>query len=185
MRAQEPRMGRRLLFVAEGLIILAAVIAILAVQDLSPIRFMLFLVVAQTCIVLGIIIYVGVTVTDFLRHRGVSRINFGPGEIVFRQGEAGDYVYSIINGEAEVIREELDGEKILARLGPAEYFGEMALISDAPRTATVRAITPLEVITIARKDFLSLYTYLPSFLMSVEKIIQQRRHTTDSNKGKE
>ena len=52
----------------------------------------------------------------------------------------GDLVYTIVRGEVEVIREEADGaERLLSKMGPGEYFGEMALISDAPRTATVRA----------------------------------------------
>lgn len=179
MRIRDPQMARRFLFVSEVLIALAAVIAVLAVNDLGPVRFMLFLVVAQACIVIGIIIYVVVTVTNFLRHRGVSRMQFEAGKIIFHQGEPGDFIYSIINGAVAVIREETDGKEVLlAKLGPGEYFGEMALVSDAPRTATVRAITAVEVLTMAQKDFTSLYSYLPAFFNTVEETIQQRRDTT-------
>lgn len=177
MRIHEPQMARRFMFVSEVLIVLAAVIAVLAVNDLGPVRFMLFLVVAQSCIVIGIIIYLVVTVKNFLRHRGVSRMQFEAGKIIFHQGDPGDFIYSIINGAVAVIREESDGKEVLlARLGPGEYFGEMALVSDAPRTATVRAITAVDVLTMARKDFTSLYSHLPIFFTTVEETIQRRRH---------
>ena len=64
---------------------------------------------------------------------------------------------------------------MLARLGPGEYFGEMALVSDAPRTATVRTVTPVEAVAMARVDFTTLYAYLPDLRRSLDKILEQRR----------
>ena len=177
MKIQGPRMRGRILFIAEGLIIISALIAILAVQDPGPIHLTLFLVVAQASIILGIILYLAVATTDFLRRHGVSRMHFGPAEVVFRQGDKGDFVYTIVSGEVEVIREEAEGEKVLARLGPGQYFGEMALVSDAPRTATARTLTDTEVVVMGRVDFTTLYAYLPDLHQSVDKIMQQRRRT--------
>jgi len=176
MRIQAPWKRSRTLLVSEVLIALAAVIALLAVQKPGAIVLTLFLVVAQAFIVIGVVLYLAVTITGFLRHRGVSRVHFEPRETVFRQGDPGDFVYAIVTGEVEVIREDPEwGETVLARLGPGEYFGEMALISDAPRTATVRTLTPVDAVIMARVDFTTLYADLPDLRRSLDKIMQQRR----------
>jgi hypothetical protein len=173
---QHPRRRSWLLLVSEVLIALAAVIALVAVQKPGPIVLALFLVVAQSCIVIGVVLYLAVTIMEFLRHRGVSRAHFGPREIVFRQGDPGDFVYTIISGEVEVIRVDAAGrETVLARLGRGEYFGEMALVSDAPRTATVRTVTQVEAVVMARADFTSLYAYLPDLRRSLDNVLQQRQ----------
>jgi NADH dehydrogenase len=79
----------------------------------------------------------------------VRRQHFEPGDIVFRQGDLGDNVYVIQSGECEVLR----GGAILTTLTPGEYFGEMALLSDKTRNATVRARTAVDVVLIAKGDF--------------------------------
>ena len=177
IKIQGPRTRRTILFVAEVLMVIAALIAILSVLDPGPIHLTLFLVVAQAFIILGVILYLAVAITDFLRRHGVSRMHFGPGETIFRQGDKGDFVYTIVSGEVEVIREDADGEKVIARLGTGQYFGEMALISDAPRAATVRTITDVDVVTMGRVDFTTLYAYLPDIHKSVDRIMQQRHRT--------
>lgn len=174
MKIQGPRTRRTILFVAEVLMVIAALIAILSVLDPGPIHLTLFLVVAQVFIILGIISYLAVAITDFLRRHGVSRMHFGPGETIFRQGDKGDFVYTIVSGEVDVIIEDAAGEKLIARLGSGQSFGEMALISDAPRTATVQTVTNVDVVTMGRVDFTTLYAYLPDMRTSVDKIMKQR-----------
>jgi MFS family permease len=75
-------------------------------------------------------------------------------EAVFDQGEHGDRFYLIETGEAAVVR---DGEQ-LARLGPGDYFGEIALVRDVPRTAGVRAETALTLLTLDRDEFIAAVT---------------------------
>jgi CRP-like cAMP-binding protein len=174
-RLQKPQTYRRILLAAEILIVLGALLALLAVQNLTPITLGLFLVVAQTSLVLGVILYLAALLTSFLRHHGVSHVHFASGEIVFRQGDEGDFVYSIIDGQVEVVREESEGkEQVLRQMGPGEYFGEMALIRRTPRTATVRAVTEVNAVVLSQADFLALYTYLPDLHRSIEKVVQQR-----------
>lgn len=72
------------------------------------------------------------------------------GETVIAQGEAGDRYYLIVAGTARVTR---DGREV-AILGPGQGFGEIALLRDVPRTATVRAVDDLEVVALAREPFL-------------------------------
>ena len=76
------------------------------------------------------------------------------GEEIVRQGDAGDFVYVIEEGRASVSR---DGD-ILRELGPDDVFGELALILDVPRTATVTATEPLLLRTLAREPFLAAVT---------------------------
>jgi MFS family permease len=73
------------------------------------------------------------------------------GETLIREGEPGDRFYLIIGGEAEV----MSSGRPVARLGAGEYVGEIALLRDVPRTATVRALTDLELAVLERDDFLA------------------------------
>ncbi len=72
-----------------------------------------------------------------------------PGDEVVRQGDVGDAFYAIRSGQADVVR---DGE-VISRLGPGDYFGEIALLRDVPRTASVVARTPLRAFRLERSGF--------------------------------
>lgn len=67
------------------------------------------------------------------------------GAFVFRQGDRGDRVYLIIGGTAEVRRTEGGRNQVLAELGPGQFFGELAVLNDVPRAASVQATSELEV----------------------------------------
>ncbi len=79
------------------------------------------------------------------------------GTAVVSQGELGDRLYVVKDGEAEVVaRGEDGGETELATLSKNDYFGEIALLKDVPRTATVRAKGALELYSLDREDFQNL-----------------------------
>jgi CRP-like cAMP-binding protein len=70
------------------------------------------------------------------------------------QGERGDRLYLIKDGAVDVAARGADGrDRHLATLGPTDYFGEIALLRDGPRTATVTARGPVELYTLSRADF--------------------------------
>ena len=76
------------------------------------------------------------------------------GEAIIRQGEQGDAFYIIKDGRTKVTVQSPEGEgKEVAELGPGEYFGEMALLVDIPRTATVTALSPLQLLKLDKSDF--------------------------------
>jgi MFS family permease len=76
------------------------------------------------------------------------------GTAVVSQGEVGDRLYIVKDGEAEVVARGVDGEeKELATLSKNDYFGEIALLRDVPRTATVRARGTMELYSLEREDF--------------------------------
>lgn len=76
-------------------------------------------------------------------------INLPPGESIIEQGEAGDAFYAIRSGQVEV----LEDDAVVSTLGPGAHFGEIALLMDVPRTATVVALTPLRVFRLDRDGF--------------------------------
>ena len=98
-----------------------------------------------------------------LRESPIRRQHFEPGEVVFNQGDFGDSVYVIEKGTCEVIREQDGQRRHLADLGGGDYFGEMAVLADVSRNATIRATTPLDVLLIPKDDFSTLKNAVPAF----------------------
>ncbi len=111
---------------------------------------------------------------------GISHEHFEPGEEVFHQGDLGDRIYIIASGQAEVARGENGSEALLARLGPGEYFGEMALLNRTTRNATVRCLEPLDVLSIQKREFSVLAANLPAMRESFERVMEERS-TTQAN----
>jgi CRP/FNR family transcriptional regulator, cyclic AMP receptor protein len=72
-----------------------------------------------------------------------------PGKVLCKEGQLGREFFVIVDGECEVTR---DGKRVATRTG-GEFFGEIALLEDIPRTATVTAETPLRFFVLTRKDF--------------------------------
>ena len=79
---------------------------------------------------------------------------YGEGEIIIREGEVGDCMYVIQAGRVEVLQRKGDKEVRLAELGPWDAFGELALFEGEVRSATVRALCEVRVLTIDKKTFL-------------------------------
>jgi NADH dehydrogenase len=96
--------------------------------------------------------------------------HFDAGDVVFNQGDLGDKVYVIRAGECEVWR----GEACLAVLGAGEYFGEMAVLSDQSRNATVRARTAVDVLLIPKDDFAGWGENLPAFAEVFRDLARKR-----------
>jgi putative ABC transport system ATP-binding protein len=85
--------------------------------------------------------------TDVAEH--VKKRHFAAGETVIREGEAGEEFFVISDGEVEVIRADHE----VARLGPGDFFGEVALISGEPRNATVVAESEVDTYVLGKTDF--------------------------------
>jgi putative ABC transport system ATP-binding protein len=79
----------------------------------------------------------------------MTKRHYAPGEIIIREGEPGEEFMLISEGEVEVIRAEHE----VARLGPGDFFGEVALISGEPRNATVVAVTEVDTYVLGKTDF--------------------------------
>lgn len=79
-------------------------------------------------------------------------MRFDPGDVLMRQGDRGDDVYLVRSGELDVIRTEEGRERTVASLGTGAIVGEVAALTGSPRTATVRARTPIEAFMLAGED---------------------------------
>ena len=81
--------------------------------------------------------------------RVTEDVEVPPGKVLCKEGQLGREFFVIVDGEVEVTR---DGKRVATRTG-GEFFGEIALLEDIPRTATVTAKTPLRFFVLTRKDF--------------------------------
>jgi hypothetical protein len=109
---------------------------------------------------------------DCLAHH-VGHAQVAAGQEVFHQGDDGDRYYVIRDGEAQVIG---DG-RLVRTMGRGDGFGEIALIHDVPRTATVRARTPLELYTLDRRHFVFTISGYGSSERASESVVEDRLRT--------
>jgi ATP-binding cassette subfamily B protein len=96
------------------------------------------------------------------------------GDTIIRQGEVGDKLYLIARGRVEVSLPSPAGDRVLDTLQDGDYFGEIALLLDVPRTANVRAIGPCNLLTLSKADFQTLVQRLPRVAEQLRPIIQER-----------
>lgn len=118
---------------------------------------------------LDVILPRDITQVRIFQPDAVIQEHFEPGEIVFDQGDFGDKIYFIVKGEVEVIRDN----EVVARLSDGDVFGEIALVSDTARTASVLATTPLDVVTVSRSAFKKLLAHLPGVRSTMSEIMRQ------------
>jgi MFS family permease len=102
---------------------------------------------------------------------GATPLTVAAGEAVFSAGDEGDRFYAIASGRAAV---ELDGGEARRELGPGDFFGEIALLRDVPRTATVRAVEELRLFAVSRDDFLTAVTGHAPSLSAAEQVMAER-----------
>ncbi len=83
----------------------------------------------------------------------LERRGYGPGDVIFREGDRGDCAYLVKEGSVEIYK-TIDGkEKILGAIGKGGIFGEMALVDDTPRMAFSRAVEATQLVVISRMMF--------------------------------
>jgi CRP-like cAMP-binding protein len=98
----------------------------------------------------------------------LTKVAVAAGDVVVRAGEAGDRFYVVADGDFEI----LNGAHGHARRG--DFFGEIALLRDVPRTATVRATEPSHLYALEREDFLAAVTGHSAVRAAGEAIVEQR-----------
>ena len=114
----------------------------------------------------------------------VGRIHARPyaaGAVICREGEPGDTFFIIESGLVEVSK-QLDGvtSQTLARHGPSEFFGELAVLQDIPRAATVTAVEDSELLEISKRDFNEYLDHNPALAAAVMHVVAARLHDADS-----
>jgi hypothetical protein len=102
--------------------------------------------------------------------RLLDPVTVEPGQVVVTEGEPGDRFYLIEEGELEVVA----GGDTVSQLGPGGFFGEIALVRDVPRTATVRARTAARLLTLDRDEFVAAVTGHAPSADAVDAVVRQR-----------
>ena len=103
-----------------------------------------------------------------------ERHDFEEGQILFNQGDPGDRAFVIVEGAVDVIVETADGPQVVSNPGRGEVIGELALLCEEPRTATVKANQPLTVLSISGDVFFKLIQENPAVSMALTRIVAKR-----------
>jgi ATP/ADP translocase/HEAT repeat protein len=104
--------------------------------------------------------------------------DYQEGEVIFEQGQSPHHLYVIVKGKVEVLRKMDSTEHCVAVLGERECFGEMAILDDQPRSATIRAMQPTSVLKIDRESFRELLLERPQISLALIKMLSSRlRHS--------
>lgn len=104
-----------------------------------------------------------------------DRLNYRPGELLVKQGDQGDAAYVVLSGEAEVVLEGANGEETsLFVMGRGQVLGELAMLCDTPRSATVRAKSAVTALKLNREVFVELARQDPYFSFEMTRDLGQR-----------
>jgi CRP-like cAMP-binding protein len=95
-------------------------------------------------------------------------------EVLLRKGDEGSTLYAIMRGRLRVVSGGDSKEVILNFLGPGEVFGEIALLDSQPRSATIAAVEPTELLTLHRRDFLPFVEKHPKVAIQLAVVLAQR-----------
>lgn len=109
-----------------------------------------------------------------------ERLSFDAQQDVFRQGDEGDAAYVIMQGSADVVVNTPKGETVVAVLSDNAFIGEIAILCDVPRTATIRAKSELQTLKIKKEDFLGLVKEFPEMAVEVMRELAARLGKTTS-----
>jgi len=107
-----------------------------------------------------------------------ERVIFRPGQELFHQGDPGDSAYIIIAGAADVVVSGETGDIVVAKVGKNDFVGEIAILCDVPRTATVRATSDLTTLVISKELFFRLITEFPQMAIEIMRELAHRLEKT-------
>ncbi|ACM38702.1 MULTISPECIES: cyclic nucleotide-binding domain-containing protein [Rhizobium/Agrobacterium group] len=108
-----------------------------------------------------------------------DRMTCREGQNLFRQGDVGDAAYVVLSGTADVLVNSDAGEIKVAEVQSNSIVGEIAILCDVSRTATVRAASRLEVLKISKENFLKLMSDFPEISSEITRVLADRlNHTT-------
>ncbi|NIX76843.1 Crp/Fnr family transcriptional regulator [Microvirga terricola] len=109
-----------------------------------------------------------------------ERVQFADGQRFFSQGDASDAAYVILDGRAHVLLNTPNGEIQVAELSGNALVGEMGILSDTPRSATIMAAEPTTALRIDKRVFLELLAQFPQMSLAVMRELAQRLERTNA-----
>jgi signal transduction histidine kinase len=110
----------------------------------------------------------------------ISEEQYAPGEVIFKEGAAGDAMYLLRSGRTAVVRGDFEQPLILGYRGPGEIIGEMALLEQRPRSASIIAVDDVRTLKIKREHFQELLNYNPEISLSVMATLSSRLRAADT-----
>jgi diguanylate cyclase (GGDEF)-like protein len=116
--------------------------------------------------------------------RAVRCEAFAPGEEIVRIGDAGHALFVVLDGTVTVVYPSRSADVELARMGAGDFFGEMAILNEKPRSATVRALEPVRLLVLEKEDFTRIVIESPRVALRVMETLSGRiRHTDEHLSG--
>ena len=109
-----------------------------------------------------------------------ERLTFGPQEVIFHKGDASDSAYVLLKGVAEVRLETPNGPIVVAKIGQNAIVGEMGVLRDSARSATVAADTELVALRISREVFIGMIREFPSMALAMMRDLAERLEQTNA-----
>ena len=109
-----------------------------------------------------------------------ERMNFAAGQELFHQGDQGDAMYVILGGVADVLIDSQGGQIAIAELQKNGFVGEIAILCDVPRTATIKAREPLNTLKISKDTFYRMVGEFPQLAIEIMRELAHR--VEDTNK---
>jgi hypothetical protein len=166
---------QRLLVAAHLLALIALALGLQFLLTTTGGTLFLFSALAPLLVFVAVAIVIWVSIDRFRKRHSLFRFEkYEPGQIIIRQGEAGDCAYFIQSGKVEVLRRKDGKEVMLNTLGKGDFFGEMALLSGHQRSASVRATVPTEVAVLGRQNFLTMLQTISSTREDVMRTFRER-----------
>ena len=126
-------------------------------------------------------IFSSCTAEEIAAIAGVAQESFfQPAQIIVTQGTPGQAFYMITAGRVEILRDGVS----LGAFGPGDFFGEMALLDSAPRSATIRALDHVSCLMLSSWDFKALLERHPSIAIKLLEVLSRRLRVADERLGR-
>lgn len=172
-RRRPSRTIRILSMVSLSLTLVAMLSGLFFVHRTTGGTLFLFSLLAPIFVLTAIAMFVAIQILEFRQRHKLFQIETYPaGSTIFRQGDPADSAYFIRSGEVEVVDE--DTGSVIRSLGSGDYFGEIALIADAPRSATIRTLSTVELAVLGKRNFLNMMRLLPTTEEAILQTVQAR-----------
>jgi len=107
-----------------------------------------------------------------------DRVSYGAGQVLFNQGDEGDAAFVLLSGTADILINSRSGQIKVDTVGANAIVGEIAILCNVVRTATIKATSPVEVLRIQKDHFLKMLTEFPEVMIEVMRVLATRLNQT-------
>ncbi len=112
---------------------------------------------------------------SLLLKAGLPTRTYVADEVIFREGDKAEALFVVQSGSVEIHA----GHRVIAILGPGEFFGEMSLVDPAPRSGTAVAVSDVTLVPVSEKQFLKIVSETPSFALDLLRLFVRRLRARD------